>query len=380
MLQNLAMFLSMLVAWLIPDNPRTLKNHLKREKALLLELLLSEEAEKQNLQSQRPANINITINTPEDETINQDCVIELQSQAAKMLQSLDRESKDQMPGEELEITTSEMLNPDRTSSPETLLSLHSTHPVTSKHQTNQGCQVKTDFASIYHDFNLKGPLLRDPNTKSRSRCRTLPPRPREEQPGNRSNRASHSTSFVHFGEKIPPSHSEILRNIPSVSLWPPSKRDFSSNPKFILSTELSDSQLSVRSCLPSNTEHPVSQFQALLSSSLEQKIASSQPSVTYSASKPEVLPRPPSRQELSGSQAALPRPPSKSELMGNATKGLPLQDPNIRAKFRCKTLPPRHRPPDDRESSTRASHSTSFTHISQNTSSIANETMPDAPV
>uniref|UniRef100_A0A8C1MFY2 Anoctamin n=1 Tax=Cyprinus carpio TaxID=7962 RepID=A0A8C1MFY2_CYPCA len=41
--QNLAMFLSMLVAWLIPDMPRSLKEQLKREKALLMDLMLTEE-------------------------------------------------------------------------------------------------------------------------------------------------------------------------------------------------------------------------------------------------------------------------------------------------------------------------------------------------
>uniref|UniRef100_A0A8C2A464 Anoctamin n=1 Tax=Cyprinus carpio TaxID=7962 RepID=A0A8C2A464_CYPCA len=49
--QNLAMFLSMLVAWLIPDVPRSLKEQLKREKALLMDLLLTEEADKQCTQS-----------------------------------------------------------------------------------------------------------------------------------------------------------------------------------------------------------------------------------------------------------------------------------------------------------------------------------------
>uniref|UniRef100_A0A673G6X8 Uncharacterized protein n=1 Tax=Sinocyclocheilus rhinocerous TaxID=307959 RepID=A0A673G6X8_9TELE len=45
------MFLSMLVAWLIPDMPRSLKEQLKREKALLMDLLLTEEADKQCTQS-----------------------------------------------------------------------------------------------------------------------------------------------------------------------------------------------------------------------------------------------------------------------------------------------------------------------------------------
>uniref|UniRef100_A0A8B9JY57 Anoctamin n=1 Tax=Astyanax mexicanus TaxID=7994 RepID=A0A8B9JY57_ASTMX len=52
--QNLAMFLSMLVAWLIPNVPRSLKERMKHDKALLMDLLLSEEAEKQRRQSQRP--------------------------------------------------------------------------------------------------------------------------------------------------------------------------------------------------------------------------------------------------------------------------------------------------------------------------------------
>uniref|UniRef100_A0AAY4BSL1 Anoctamin n=1 Tax=Denticeps clupeoides TaxID=299321 RepID=A0AAY4BSL1_9TELE len=41
--QNLAMFLSMLVAWLIPNVPQSLKEQVKREKAALMELLLAQE-------------------------------------------------------------------------------------------------------------------------------------------------------------------------------------------------------------------------------------------------------------------------------------------------------------------------------------------------
>ncbi|KAJ3596066.1 hypothetical protein NHX12_002475, partial [Muraenolepis orangiensis] len=41
--QNLAMFLSMLVAWLIPDVPRSLREQLKKENQMLKEFLLNEE-------------------------------------------------------------------------------------------------------------------------------------------------------------------------------------------------------------------------------------------------------------------------------------------------------------------------------------------------
>uniref|UniRef100_A0A671LCW9 Anoctamin n=1 Tax=Sinocyclocheilus anshuiensis TaxID=1608454 RepID=A0A671LCW9_9TELE len=51
--QNLAMFLSMLVAWLIPDVPRSLKEQLKREKALMMDLLTGEKRERLRNMGQR---------------------------------------------------------------------------------------------------------------------------------------------------------------------------------------------------------------------------------------------------------------------------------------------------------------------------------------
>uniref|UniRef100_A0A6Q2Y7R7 Anoctamin n=1 Tax=Esox lucius TaxID=8010 RepID=A0A6Q2Y7R7_ESOLU len=43
--QNLAMFLSMLVAWLIPDIPRSLREQIRKENMLLMEFLLQDEQE-----------------------------------------------------------------------------------------------------------------------------------------------------------------------------------------------------------------------------------------------------------------------------------------------------------------------------------------------
>uniref|UniRef100_A0A673AEM2 Anoctamin n=1 Tax=Sphaeramia orbicularis TaxID=375764 RepID=A0A673AEM2_9TELE len=43
--QNLAMFLSMLVAWMIPDVPRSLREQLKRENMMLMEFLLNQDQE-----------------------------------------------------------------------------------------------------------------------------------------------------------------------------------------------------------------------------------------------------------------------------------------------------------------------------------------------
>ncbi|KAG7270818.1 hypothetical protein CRUP_037152 [Coryphaenoides rupestris] len=44
--QNLVMFLSLLVAWLIPDVPKPIVEQLKREKTLLVDVFLREEKEK----------------------------------------------------------------------------------------------------------------------------------------------------------------------------------------------------------------------------------------------------------------------------------------------------------------------------------------------
>lgn len=70
-LQNLAMFLSMLVAWMIPDVPRSLREQLKKENMMLMEFLLNQDQEAQaKAHSQKgpslcfPASIDIIVEAP----------------------------------------------------------------------------------------------------------------------------------------------------------------------------------------------------------------------------------------------------------------------------------------------------------------------------
>ncbi|XP_057692739.1 anoctamin-2 isoform X2 [Corythoichthys intestinalis] len=72
--QNLAMFLSMLVAWMIPDVPRSLREQLKKENMMLMEFLLNQdqEAHSKSLSSKHPvfpfpANIDIVVEAPSEE-------------------------------------------------------------------------------------------------------------------------------------------------------------------------------------------------------------------------------------------------------------------------------------------------------------------------
>lgn len=373
--QNLAMFLSMLVAWLIPDVPRSLKDCLKREKALLLDLLLSEEVEKQRRQSQRPAKINITINNSEEETveIEPDCSIMLQSQTTE--NELPTAEKENLSREEAESTTIEPISLANDCQSLTTSDPHLYHPVLQS-------PVKPVGASNYQEFNLNGPPPRDPGSRSRSRCQTLPPRHRGDQPGDSSGRTSHSTSFVHFNQNFPQATSELIQDAPTVPL-PAQDKNHSRKTSPI--TELFSRQFSVLSCHPFKTELQT-EAQPCPQSKLE--ITSSQKTLAQSLSKPEfsvssstALPRPPSRPELAVCQSSvLPRPPSKPELMGSIAKGLPLQDPAIRTKSRCQTLPPRHREPDTVESSLRTTHSTSFTNFNKKLSPLSSDVTHNSSV
>lgn len=73
-LQNLAMFLSMLVAWMIPDVPRSLREQLKKENMMLMEFLLNQDQEAHAKSHPRkrsnpcfPANIEIVVEAPQEE-------------------------------------------------------------------------------------------------------------------------------------------------------------------------------------------------------------------------------------------------------------------------------------------------------------------------
>lgn len=73
-LQNLAMFLSMLVAWMIPDVPRPLREQLKKENMMLMEFLLNQDQEahtkshaKKRSNPCLPLNIEIVVEAPMEE-------------------------------------------------------------------------------------------------------------------------------------------------------------------------------------------------------------------------------------------------------------------------------------------------------------------------
>ncbi|KAL0167650.1 hypothetical protein M9458_035872, partial [Cirrhinus mrigala] len=345
---NLAMFLSMLVAWLIPDVPRSLKEQLKREKALLMDLLLTEEADKQCTQSHpmTPTNNDVVIKDLEEGSLEElpVCSGVVLSQSDEELKELRVTNGEDEELEEQPIASTSDL-PDRpqpsicetfntTSESLSKIACHDESPTTPSACLNQSIHsIKTGSLSRHQEIDLNGPPPREPSSRAKSRCRTLPPRHGGPEAEAHATRSSHSTTFTHLDQKVPPSPSELTRMLPRGT---------------------SKSQTSVSDSLDSELGH----FIALPRPPSKPELASSLLTV---------LPRPPSKPELVGSQSTgLPRPPSKPELMGSATKGLPPRDPGSKVKGRCQTLPPKHRGSETPgEPKTRPSHSTTFTHLSQ---------------
>ncbi|XP_039510419.1 anoctamin-1 isoform X2 [Pimephales promelas] len=373
--QNLAMFLSMLVAWLVPDVPRSLKEQLKREKTLLLDIMLSEETDKQCTQShpQTTTNIDVVIKSLEEGSQE-----ELPVCSGVMLSQSDEELKEfrvtnekeeeleeksdeepiastsDLPVDKLQHLTCERLN--STSESLSKIACHNESATTPSASLNQSVQsIKTSSLSRYWEFDSNGPPPRDPSCKAKSRCQTLPPSPGGPEAEKWSTRPSHSSTFTHLDQKVPPSPKELSWNVP----------------RALSTTKPPGSQTSV-------------------SDSLDLELTSS-PSIALPRppSRPELasglsilLPRPPSKPELVCSQSTgLPRPPSKPELSGSSMKGLPPHDPGSKVKGRCQTLPLKYRGSETPgETSTRPSHSTTFTNLSQHIPPSASDLKHHTPV
>ncbi|XP_026120897.1 anoctamin-1-like [Carassius auratus] len=360
--QNLAMFLSMLVAWLIPDMPRSLKEQLKREKALLMDLLLTEEADKQCTQSHPMTTTNNDVvikgleeGSPEDLPV---CSGVMLSQSDEELTDREEEELEEQPI----ASTSDL--PDRPRPP-TCESLNTTSESLSKIacldetlNTPLACSdqsihsIKTGSLSRHQEFDSNGPPPRDPSSRAKSRCQTLPPRHGGPEAEAHATRPSHSTTFTHLNQRVPPSSCELTPRGPS-------------------KTKPSESQMSVSDSLDSE-----------LTSSHSIALPLPPPRPELASSLSTVLPRPPSKPELVARQSAgLPRPPSKPELMGSTTKGLPPRDPGSNVKGRCQTLPPKYRGSDTSgETETRPSHSTTFNNLSQQIPPSPRDLKPNTPV
>ncbi|KAM4618259.1 anoctamin-1 [Polymixia lowei] len=295
--QNLAMFLSMLVAWMIPDVPRSLREQLKRENMLLMEFLLSGEqaGRPKRRYSQRPslcvpANIDIVVEAPveEEEEENKTTDVELPKSGSR-----------QAFHEEQELPTWRD-PPSKRGSSQSLVA--------------SAASVRGSDPRL---FSLIGPPPREPGPKAKARCSTLPSCHRGSEANYSLPRPSHSTSLTRFQQMATHAPLVPLRSPAAVSSGPFSP--------------------------PRTPTSPTS-----------------------------TRPHSPDPEHLQ------PKAPSPSELF--MLKGPPLQELRSRAKGRSSTLPARQRGPGPEKSSTKPSHSTSFTRLGERVPPSPSELKRDTQV
>ncbi|XP_070686676.1 anoctamin-2 [Pempheris klunzingeri] len=403
--QNLAMFLSMLVAWMIPDVPRSLREQLKKENMMLMEFLLNQDQDA-HVKSHGPrrsvprfSTIDIVVEAPPEEQEEQPVIeeeeqaeinldeprgtIDFDPEVAKSLEEVEGNGQEEQGGEgedeemekvgemekdremekdgqvngedvkeddkkeigeeeeeggerkedekevgakagqeenftvDLDAFMSElgMLDEEPSSSPATDKELPrsgskqeyqkdqepSSHP-SSKRGSSQSLKgSRADITTSDIDTRLFSliapPPPREPGSRAKARCSTLPSRHRGAEACYSLPRPSHSTSLTRFQQAA--THTPLLPLGSSLSA--------SSNPFFTPHTPVSSSS-------PHPTQSPSAQ-----------------------------------------------QPKAPIELF--ALKGPPPQQPRSRGKARCSTLPPRQRAPDPEEHTTKPSHSTSFTKL-----------------
>ncbi|XP_075998710.1 anoctamin-1 [Genypterus blacodes] len=410
--QNLAMFLSMLVAWMIPDVPKSLREQLKRENMMLMEFLLNQDQEcfaKADSSKKSapcfPSYIDIVVEAPPEEEQRQEreeedveaefnfgkltrrssdsdpevgmSVEDVQESGGEvpgeggeeeergkeMDEAInddegERENKEQDGGEEkeeeqgkeeeneAEVKTEEtetftvdldafmsemgLLDEDPTST--TITDTKLTH--TSSKQSLQKDRDLASKSSSSHSLRASKaestadarllslialPPPREPGSRTKARCSTLPSHHRGAEARYSLPRPSHSTSLTRF--------QQMTSSTPLAPLRPSSST--SSNP---------------------------------FSSQTVMSAASSPPTRSPSATH------------------EFPQPTSSSSTELFMLKGPPTRLPLSKAKGRCSTLPARQRVPGPDERSTKPSQSTSFTKLGDRIPPSPSELKRDTPV
>ncbi|XP_037621945.1 anoctamin-2 [Sebastes umbrosus] len=408
--QNLAMFLSMLVAWMIPDVPRSLREQLKKENMMLMDFLLMKDQEEYGIPaSQRrsihciPTNIDIVVEAPRDDL--EEHQLEEEEEEVRVEINLDgpRRSSDSDPEvgksfEEVEENGREERRGDgedevgevEGGEKEKDGEVHEEGEEGDKEQEggeeNEEVEQRKqeekeeveqrkeeekeveekevemeEFTVDLDDFMSKLGLLDEEPSSSSARDTELPrseSKQEYQEPPSRPSSKRGSTQSL-MGSRTEMAKSDI--DTRPFSLIAPPPREQSSRAKARCST-LPSRHKGAEACYslprPSHSTS-LTRFQQAatltplvpLGSSLS---ASSNPfipphtSVSTSSSRPTQSP-------------SAQQPKAPIELF--ALKGPPPQQPRSRGKARSRTLPPRQRAPGPEEHSTKPSHSTSFTKL-----------------
>ncbi|TKS73397.1 von Willebrand factor [Collichthys lucidus] len=194
---------SMLVAWMIPDVPRSLREQLKKENMMLMEFLLNQDQEACGRThtprpsiSYFPANIDIVVEAPQEEQDEQQMK---EDEAEEIEINLDEPRRNNDSDPEVGRLFEEVVQDGRGGIRE------------GDGGESPSAQQPKPTSEL---FALKGPPPQQPRSRGKARCSTLPARQRAPDPEEPTTKPSHSTSFTKLGDRIPPSPSELKRKSP----------------------------------------------------------------------------------------------------------------------------------------------------------------------
>ncbi|KAG5274075.1 hypothetical protein AALO_G00158890 [Alosa alosa] len=189
--QNLAMFLSMLVAWLISFAQGQAKDQIKRERAALMELLLSQEpSQSSSRRTARSHDAPVIIQGPEEDPpgggggSRRDSPSPEEPSAHPDTVSMETDLREEGEAQET-----------------------SRQPSKPKLVAQRSLDASSSISKEGSETLMEG----EQNPRTKARCRTLPPRYRGPRPGDSSAQSSHSSVFTHLSQQVPPSRSQLMR-------------------------------------------------------------------------------------------------------------------------------------------------------------------------
>ncbi|KAG7521750.1 anoctamin-1-like [Solea senegalensis] len=392
--QNLAMFLSMLVAWMIPDVPRSLREQLKKENMMLIEFLLNQDQEAcAKSHSARhsiccfPGIVDIVVEAPPEEHEEQQLEEEEQEEKEESEVNLDRLMSDSDPEfgktiQEVEENAQILCKEEEEDEGRAVQGGENESEVVNDGAANgddepevlkdiyeEDNDVKADekFLDLDAIMSELGLLDEEPST-SKAMNTNLPQLGSEQEnltepEASSSNRGSSQSLRAFMADVTTSDTDSKLFSL----IAPPPPRDPGLRSKARCST-LPSHHRGAEVCygLP-RTSHSTSLTRFQQSATLA-PLCGASPSASSSLFSPPHTPASPS-----------PLHPASSELF--ALKAPPHQQPRSRGKARCSTLPPRQRVPGpEEELSTKTSHSTSFPKLGDQIPPSPSELKHNTPV
>ncbi|XP_070763974.1 anoctamin-1 [Enoplosus armatus] len=420
--QNLAMFLSMLVAWMIPDVPRSLREQLKKENMMLMEFLLNQdqEARAKSHSPKRsipcfPTNIDIVVEAPPEEQEQQQVeeVEEVEEEEGVEI-NLDehRRTSDSDPevGKSFEEVEEKQLEERGGEGEDVGLVVEVERGEKEKdgevnEEDGKGdneqdggeenmergqreeeekevmAEEQENFTVDLDAFMSEMGLLDEEPSSSTAGVTELPRSGSQQEYQKEQEPPSHPSSKRGSSQSLKSSRAEITT--PDIdtrlfSLIAPPPREQGSRAKARCST-LPSRHRGAEACYslprPSHSTS-LTRFQQTATLTPLVPLGSSLSASSNRFSPPHTPGSPSSPLPTQSPSAQQPTAPS--ELF--ALKGPPPQQPRSRGKARCSTLPARQRAPGPEEHSTKPSHSTSFTKLGDRIPPSPSELKHNTPV